>query len=322
MLILVINIIYSGVRRMDTRDWELLLALEEEKSMNRAGEKLFLSQPAVVYRLNRMEQEFGTTLFIRSNRGVQFTGAGRRLYSHAGEMLQKTSSIRQEIAQYGQGLSGSIVVGSSATFLGAFLPLQLKDFYRRYPNISVSLVTDRNDVLVDMLSSGRLPLAVVRIQSQWEGAIHHIYDDPLVVISSRPCPVEELAGIPYIPYGGDSQLTGAITEWRQRTLRGPFVTGTHTAQVNGPQICMELVKAGLGWSVVPLTRTLNVDGLYHYPVLDAAGKNVLRTTSLLYGRELENVEIYAAYLHHFLEFFSDFPFPAVSSECKWSSSSP
>lgn len=61
---------------MDTRDWELLLALEEEKSMTKAGERLFLSQPAVVYRLNRMEAEFGTTLFLRSNKGVQFTPAG------------------------------------------------------------------------------------------------------------------------------------------------------------------------------------------------------------------------------------------------------
>ena len=58
---------------MDTRDWELLLALEEEKSMTKAGERLFLSQPAVVYRLNRMEAEFGTTLFLRTNTGVNCT---------------------------------------------------------------------------------------------------------------------------------------------------------------------------------------------------------------------------------------------------------
>jgi len=303
---------------MDTRDWELLLALEEEKSMSRAGEKLFLSQPAVVYRLNRMEQEFGTTLFIRNNRGVRFTGAGRTLYSHAAEMIQKNRDIRREIAQYGQGLSGTIVVGSSGTFLGAFLPLQLKDFYEHYPNVSVSLVTDRNDTLMDMLNGGKLSVAIVRFQSDWDGGCWHIYDDPLVVISSRPCPIEELASMPYIPYGGDGQLTQAIHRWRQRNLKGPLVTSTDTAQVHGPQICMELVKAGLGWSVVPLTRTLNMEGLYRYPVLNESGGNVLRTTNLLYAEEAKKMETYAAYLEHFKRFFTGFEFPGIGVEPVWS----
>ena len=294
---------------MDTRDWELLLALEEEKSMTKAGERLFLSQPAVVYRLNRMEAEFGTALFLRSNKGVQFTPAGRRLCSYAGEMLQKNSSILQDIRQYGQGLSGSITVGSSSTFLGSFLPGQLKDFYQHFPRISVSLVTERNDTLMDMLNGGQLSVAVVRVDSPWRGPSFHIYDDPLVLIYSRLCSLEELRGVPYIPYGGDAQLLRAIEAWKDSAFPGPVATAMDTTQVTGPQICIQLVKAGLGWSVVPLTRTLQVEGLYKLPIRSPDGRPITRSTYLRYTSEILSVDAYAAYVAHFRDYFSAFSFP-------------
>ena len=73
---------------MDQTDWKLLKILQQEKSMVKAAERLFISQPAISYRLTRMENEFGQSLFVRSNRGVEMTSAGQRLYSFANLMIQ------------------------------------------------------------------------------------------------------------------------------------------------------------------------------------------------------------------------------------------
>ncbi len=62
---------------MDQTDWKLLKILQQEKSMVKAAERLFISQPAISYRLTRMENEFGQSLFVRSNRGVEMTSTSR-----------------------------------------------------------------------------------------------------------------------------------------------------------------------------------------------------------------------------------------------------
>lgn len=296
---------------MDIRDWQLLLALEEEKSMGKAGERLFLSQPAVVYRLNRMEQEFGTILFIRNNRGIQFTGAGQRLFLHASDMLKKYNSITHEIQQYGTGVSGNITVGSSSTFLGNFLPGQLKAFYKMYPLVTVSLVAKRNDMLVEMLNGGQLSVAVIRGHHNWSGKTYHLYDDPLVLICSEPCSIESLKAIPYIPYSGDPEIVEMIVDWGREQFGVPLVTTTDATRVSGPQICVQLVKAGLGWSVVPLSRTLGIDGLYKMP-LTQSDRVLTRPTNLFYNADTEQIDAYSAYIKHFKEYFKDFSFPSFS----------
>ncbi|MGI5963869.1 MAG: LysR family transcriptional regulator [Lawsonibacter sp.] len=295
---------------MDNRDWELLLALAEEKTMAKAGSRVFLSQPAVVYRLNQMEKEFGVKLFLRNNRGIQFTGAGQKLYAHASDMIRQSNQIHQEIQLYGTGLTGTITLGSSGTFLNAFLPAQLKAFNQQFPLVSVTLISKRNDALVEMLNSGQLSVAVVRLTPPWNGPCFHIYDDPLVLIAAHPCSLSDLAGMPYIPYGGDKELVGTIEDWGLRTFHRPFVTFADTSQVTGPQICIQLVKAGLGWSVVPLSRTLAADGLYRRSIQDESGHIMTRSTNLLYTKEICQTEIYHAYITHFQTYFSNFPFPS------------
>jgi len=281
--------------------------------MGKAGEKLYLSQPAVVYRLNRMEEEFGTQLFIRSNRGVQFTAAGQKLFSHAGEMLRRHNDIAQEIRLFGKGLSGNITVGSSSTFLSRFLPGQLKSFYEQYPLIAVSLVAKRNDELIEMLNAGQLSVAIVRGEHAWSGASVHLYDDPFVAICSRPCRLEELRDIPFIPYSGDPELMDSLREWGRRVFRRPFITTTDATRVSGPQVCVDLVRADLGWSVVPLTRVIGLTGLFILPIEEGLAKPLARSTRLLYTHEIERVETYAAYIRHFCAYFADFAFPTAES---------
>lgn len=299
---------------MDMQDWSLLLALVEEKSMGKAGEKLFLSQPAVVYRLNRMEKEFGTVLFVRNNRGVQFTEAGQKLSSHASDILREYNSICQEIQQCGSGLCGNITVGSSSTFLSHFLPEQLKSFYQSYPSVTISLVAKRNDELIEMLNNGQISVAVVRGNHEWNGSSCHLYDDPFVVISSHPCTVEDLKHTPYISYSGDPELIGSITRWGHELLNVPFITTTDATRVTGPQICIQLVKAGLGWSVVPLTRTLGESDLFKIALPSYSFPHFSRPTQLLYTKGIYKLPLYSAYIEHFKSFFSHYSFPSLQNE--------
>ena len=61
---------------MDEKDYELLLELYEQKNITKVAQKLFLTQPAISKRIQKMEEELQCQLFLRSKKGVLFTPAG------------------------------------------------------------------------------------------------------------------------------------------------------------------------------------------------------------------------------------------------------
>jgi len=52
---------------------EIIKALAEEGNMRKAADRLFLSQPALSQRLQSIEKEWETQLFIRSQKGLELT---------------------------------------------------------------------------------------------------------------------------------------------------------------------------------------------------------------------------------------------------------
>ena len=47
---------------MDDREWQTFVTVVDEGNITRAAEKLFLSQPALSYRLRHMEKALGHSL--------------------------------------------------------------------------------------------------------------------------------------------------------------------------------------------------------------------------------------------------------------------
>ena len=78
--------------------------------------------------MNCLEQQLNTTLFIRTNRGVQLTPEGERLYNHVLSAMEQFQAAEEELAD-SSGLShGSVAIGASETALNIFLLDKLKKF--------------------------------------------------------------------------------------------------------------------------------------------------------------------------------------------------
>lgn len=61
-------------------DYLIIKTLAEEQNMRKAAERLFLSQPALSLRLQTIEKEWQTKLFLRSQKGLTATPGGRTCY--------------------------------------------------------------------------------------------------------------------------------------------------------------------------------------------------------------------------------------------------
>ena len=71
---------------MDYTDWMIIHVLAKEKNLTATAEKLFISQPALTYRIKRIEKEFNTTIFTRTAKGVFLTSHGILVAKYVNDM--------------------------------------------------------------------------------------------------------------------------------------------------------------------------------------------------------------------------------------------
>ncbi|MBP8278617.1 MAG: LysR family transcriptional regulator, partial [Propionivibrio sp.] len=72
---------------MGDKDWRILKTIAEERNLTKAAARLYISQPALTYRLKNMEEEFGAQVVSRVPTGVELTPQGEYLLAYAAEML-------------------------------------------------------------------------------------------------------------------------------------------------------------------------------------------------------------------------------------------
>ena len=78
-------------------------------NFTKAAQALNNSQPNITRAMNCLEQQLNTTLFIRTNRGVQLTPEGERLYIHVLSAMEQFQAAEEELAD-SSGLShGSVI---------------------------------------------------------------------------------------------------------------------------------------------------------------------------------------------------------------------
>lgn len=62
---------------MTFQQLEYVVEISKCGSINKAAQKLFLSQSGISTAVRELEQELGIRIFARSNRGVEFTQEGK-----------------------------------------------------------------------------------------------------------------------------------------------------------------------------------------------------------------------------------------------------
>jgi DNA-binding transcriptional LysR family regulator len=128
-------------------------------SFARAAERLGRSQSAVSLQMRKLEQQAGQPLFRKQGRGVALTGAGDVILSYARRMLELNDEAVAAVR--GLAVEGSVRLGLPQDVAEARLPATLARFARAHPSVHIEVKVDRNAVLLDHLTHGRLDLALL-----------------------------------------------------------------------------------------------------------------------------------------------------------------
>lgn len=130
---------------------EGFLATVREKSISRAAEKSFLSQPALTARLQSLEQELGAPLLIRTSRGVRLSETGKAFLPYAQRAIQAVEEGRKLVNQLRSGDAGVLTLATVPGLLTTVLPPMLKRFRDDFPNVPINVRTARPDEVVDLV---------------------------------------------------------------------------------------------------------------------------------------------------------------------------
>ena len=79
---------------MQIQQLTYFVAIAEQGSINKAAEKLFVTQPNLSKAISNLENELKVRIFNRTNKGVALTDEGKKLYQYARTIINQMELIQ------------------------------------------------------------------------------------------------------------------------------------------------------------------------------------------------------------------------------------
>jgi LysR family transcriptional regulator for metE and metH len=178
---------------IDTRDIELLEAIERTGTLTAAADQLYVSQPALSQRLARLEQQLGAPLYERRGRRLVPTQVGRRMQHTARLLLSELRTAEQDVRALVDGGRRPLRLTSQCTTQYEWLVPVLQRFRERRPGTEVRIEQLGDDDPLAALLDERIDLALItKLDSRsTQMRLHRLFDDELraVVREGHPLAV-------------------------------------------------------------------------------------------------------------------------------------
>lgn len=145
-------------RNMDFILLKSFIAVAEEKSFSSAAKNLFISQQTLSKQIAKLEEDLGTSLFIRS-RPLALTPDGGHLLPIAKEILQLKQQFEESSSKSFSG-AHYIHLGIEHTIARAILPRVLPEFLREHPDTYLKLSEESPDVMQKSISYEGVDLVI------------------------------------------------------------------------------------------------------------------------------------------------------------------
>ena len=291
---------------MNLKQLEYFSAVAEAKSISLAARNLHVAQPPISRQLALLEDELGVCLFLRTNKGVELTEAGRSLYRQSQNLFQDMRMIVDSVRDINAGMRGLLKIGMIYSNISIALQY-LKEFRAQYPQVELYVRLGSPGDLLEDLNKGDLHLLFLRSSSEWGSGLHEriLGEDPLELVMIRELdpapdqasvPLEALKGVPMCLLRSDD-LWGYSNYLIKECQRQGFTPNT-TFRCYDTPMAMQLVQAGFGVSYLPrsIVETQPHLGLYTKPI---QGISVLSYPTLVWSSNL----YYASCVKRFLAMF-------------------
>lgn len=236
-------------------DWNQIrafLATVEKGTFSAAARALGSTQPTLSRQITALEERLGILLFQRGRRSMTLTSAGQQLVEHVQAMAE--AATRVSLVASGQSLAAEGLVTVTATSFTAtrVLPGVLTELQNSAPGIQVEILASNE---VRDLNKREADIAIRHARPDHPDLIAKLIDeDPAHLFASRrwlnknplPKSTDDLAGISFIGFDLPARVSAGLAE-QGLNIREEDVR----YRSNSGEVIMEMVRAGLGISILP-----------------------------------------------------------------------
>jgi DNA-binding transcriptional LysR family regulator len=145
---------------MEFDDIRAFVAVAEARSVSRAARALYLTQPAVTRRMQRLESALGVTLCDRTRRPVTLTEAGQTVLERCRRVLDAMHDVRSSTEGV-QVPARELRIGVAHALTEVTLTQPVERVQRRFPQVSLSLSTGWTRDLLERVRARTLDGAVI-----------------------------------------------------------------------------------------------------------------------------------------------------------------
>jgi len=146
--------------RLDLTTLNLVLAIEQTRSITRGAEREHLALAAASKRLSDLESRLGVQLFERRARGVEPTEACRALVRHIRSLNASLHALESEVVEFARGIKGHLRIAANAGAIAECLPADLAAFSEKHPQIRISLEDMTSSEVQAAVAEGRADIGV------------------------------------------------------------------------------------------------------------------------------------------------------------------
>lgn len=240
---------------MNIRDLRLFKHLSNSLHFARSSRACHVTPSALTRIIQRLEEELGEQLFLRDNRSVMLTSAGKAFRSYAEDVIHRYEELQGEFSKE-KTVRGEISLYCSVTAAYSILPEIFQKFRSVHPEVHINLQTGDAALALTRLQNQEVDITVAALPDKVPERIKflNILETPLVFIVATAFPET----IQYIGDEIDWRKTPVITadfglsrERSDRWFQKRGVAPNIYAQVAGNEAIIAMVALGCGVGVVP-----------------------------------------------------------------------
>lgn len=276
---------------MKIDDYRLLVALDEEETLRKAAETLYISQPAVSQRLKTIENDWGTEIFIRTKKKLIVTTHGEAIINHARKMLKEETNLKEMIHSSEGVVNGNLSIGVSSLIGQTLLPIVLERFVHEYPNVKIQLqvgsstriINNRHDFHVSVIRGTK----IMNLHNERLMQEKHYFIYP-------KGKKDVLDTLPMIEFQADPVYLKEIEQWYTELFNKEYAPQIKTDQI---ATCKALLLSGVGMTVLPEIVAEDIDRKeFEVKLVEAHGQELLRETYISYENDILSLPQVSAFI--------------------------
>ena len=262
---------------MNTVQLECFLSVSDTLNFARAAEHLHITQPAVTHQIHSLEEELGTRLFRRTTRSVELTPAGWNFIADAENILKLIHGATARISQTEQNAIQIFGIGAHKLLEPRFLPYILKDFIAACPPVHPSVRLIPHAALENMLKDESIDVLFGFQEKNIKQNNHTFCELCRVPTACVVMPEHPLAGRDRLMMKDLHSGPMIITDPRHnfnmlgniQNQAAGFRPPSDLYFCDDVESALTLVKAGLGFHILPDLLPSRDPSLCYIPIMDA-----------------------------------------------------